>query len=550
MRDISKLSDSKPFFIHPHEEKRIDLSLSKLISLPQTLLQGTVLSECKPVAGATVKVLSLQFNPLFHTQTNANGFYEFRNVLKPGKYKIVATAIGFELSQVIDFTIVNRKCINISIKRDPLAMRGVIYGTIKDQKTHEFLLNAKISLFKINESAPFSTTVSNVKGEYFIPDVPAGQYQLSVEKADYLPSPSILVLVQNHQLVKTDILLIANKASTLGTISGIIANFNPCLKSGFVALYKIKGATETLLQIKTLNSNNYLFTNVVPGSYIVKAGTKQEVFFQKTSYFLFTYNFKKTMMCVKIEGEIFSTTLKENRAVRNNKKKLIILLTTLAVIVVGAIVWNTFFKTTDLSDETADVQNPNSAADQNGTTQINDAQFEQEMKNRLVKRELSEKKIQVSDPRLANVQKAFSVIEQPYEAPVTDPKDLNKVYRMSIDSFTGAAKYTNGIIIDQDGRVTVRPKGVGVDDFQIVPLVRTLVQEVTDLAGKPYSTDNVFEIMKRLTELQKYVERINLIDFSSVLIEINTYIDHDQASFDKAVQLIKEINKIVNFDKA
>lgn len=251
-------------------------------------------------------------------------------------------------------------------------------------------------------------------------------------------------------------------------------------------------------------------------------------------------------MCGKIEARIFSTILKENRAVRTNKKKLIILLTTLAVIVGGAIVWNTFFKTTDLSDETADVQNPNSTTDQNGTTQVNNAQFEREMKNRLVKKELTPKSIPVSDPRLANVLKAFSVIEQPYEAPKSEN---GKELRMSIDSFTGAAKYTNGIVINQDGRMTVRPKGIPVDDFQIVPFVRTLMQEVTDLAGKPYSTDNVFEIMKKLTELQRYVERINLIDFSSLLIEMNTYIDHDQASYDKAVKLIKEINKLVNFDK-
>lgn len=236
---------------------------------------------------------------------------------------------------------------------------------------------------------------------------------------------------------------------------------------------------------------------------------------------------------------------------RTNKKKLIILLTSLlVVIVIGAIVWNVFIKKTNISDETADIQNPTSSTDQNGTTSVNDAQFEREMKNRLVRRELNGKTIQVSDPRLANVQKAFSVIEQPYEAPVTDPKDEKKVYRMSIDSFTGAAKYTNGIVINQNGRVIDRPKGVSVENFQIIPLTRTLVQEVTDIAEKPYSADNAFEIMKRLTELQKYVERINLIDLSSVLIEINTYIDKDQASYEKAVQLIKEINKLVNSDKA
>lgn len=234
---------------------------------------------------------------------------------------------------------------------------------------------------------------------------------------------------------------------------------------------------------------------------------------------------------------------------RTKNKKLIMLVTTLAMITAGIFIWNIFFNKTNLSDDTADVQNPafNDAL-KGGDNQIDDAKFESEMRNRLTKKELKKDPIPVSDPRLANVQKTFSIIEQPYEPPQKD-KD-GKILRMSIDSFTGAAKYTNGVIINQDGRVTARPKGASIDDFQVIPLVRTLVQELTDLTNKPYSKENMYEMMKRITELQKYVERINLIDFSSLLIEINTYIDQDQASYDKAVRFIKEFNKLVNLDKA
>lgn len=281
MRDISKLSASNPFTINPHEEKRIDLSLKKLSPIHHTVLRGIVLSECTPIAGATVEVLSFHFNPLFHTQTNANGMYEFKNILKAGKYKIIATADGYELSPVIEFLMLHNKSINISLRKDPLATKSVVYGTIKDKNTQKLLSNATISLFKINQAVPFATTVSNFNGEYLIPDIVPGQYQLLIERNGYLPSPLTLIPVQNHPFIKTDILLTANKEATLGTISGIIENFIPCINYGFVTLYKIEGNTETLIQIKTLNSKNYLFTNVEPGTYIVKAGTKQEVFFQK-----------------------------------------------------------------------------------------------------------------------------------------------------------------------------------------------------------------------------------------------------------------------------
>lgn len=226
------------------------------------------------------------------------------------------------------------------------------------------------------------------------------------------------------------------------------------------------------------------------------------------------------------------------------------------MIVVGIFVWNIFFNKNYSIIDGTDMQNGASFETQNNTNQkIDDTQFESDMKNRLVKTKIEKESIKVSDPRLANVQEIFSVVEQPYEAPYYDKKK-EIYYYMSIDTFTGAARYTNGIVINRDGKVTNYAKitedgkkHVYIDNYQIIPLVRTLVQELTDLTEEPFSNKgNIFKMMIRITDLQKYIERIDLIDLSSVFIEINTYIDRDQASYEKAVKLIREINSLVNLD--
>ncbi|HBI04341.1 MAG TPA: hypothetical protein DDY49_09985 [Paenibacillaceae bacterium] len=67
------------------------------------------------------------------------------------------------------------------------------------------------------------------------------------------------------------------------------------------------------------------------------------------------------------------------------------------------------------------------------------------------------------------------------------------------------------------------------------------------MTEEPFSNkENIFKMMIRITDLQKQLERIDLIDLSSILIEINTYIDRDQASYEKAIKLIREINSLVN----
>lgn len=238
------------------------------------------------------------------------------------------------------------------------------------------------------------------------------------------------------------------------------------------------------------------------------------------------------------------------------KPKVLMLIITLGMIIVGIIIWNVFFhKEYGIMDQT-NTQNGSFTESQNTSNQrIDDKQFETEMKNRLVKRKITKDPIKVSDPRLANVQEIFSVIEQPYEPPYFD-KQKNVHYYMSIDSFTGAARYTNGIVINTDGRVTNYDKlteggkkYIKIETFQIIPLVRTLVKELTELTDEPFSNkNNLFNMMIRITELQKYLERIDLIELSSVFIEINTYIDRDEASYQKAVNLIREINKLVNLD--
>ncbi|AMA71396.1 MULTISPECIES: hypothetical protein [Aneurinibacillus] len=176
------------------------------------------------------------------------------------------------------------------------------------------------------------------------------------------------------------------------------------------------------------------------------------------------------------------------------------------------------------------------------------SEFEAEMRKSLVYQKVEKPKIPVSDPRLEKIQDTFSIIEQPFEKPAEQPRK-GRPDKMSIDPFTGDAKYTNGIVINREGRATKIPEGASPFRGQIAPIVRVMTEEIAEMTKRPYSTELAFDIMKRTTELQKYMDMLELPEVTGLLIEINTYITNGKGSFDKAAAMIQEINKLVNFDK-
>ncbi|MBN6187356.1 hypothetical protein JQN58_10280 [Aneurinibacillus sp. BA2021] len=176
------------------------------------------------------------------------------------------------------------------------------------------------------------------------------------------------------------------------------------------------------------------------------------------------------------------------------------------------------------------------------------SQFEEEMRKRLVSQKVEKPKIPVSDQRLDKIQEAFSLIEQPFEKPLEKPKK-GQPDKMSIDPLTGDAKYTNGIVINREGRAIKIPEDASPSKGQTLPVVRVMVEDIAEMTKKPYTTQLAYDVMKQVTELQKYMDSLDLIEVTGILVEINTYITEGKDSFDKAAALIQEVDRLVNFDK-
>lgn len=273
MKDITQLHQSKTFSIKPFEEKRIDLALQKLAPPPQTLLYGKVIYGKKAIVGATVEVLSLDFNPLYHTITNFNGVYEVKKILKPGKYKLVASAKGYTISPVMTFQINSKLHIDLEIKKEPLKKGGTLYGIIVDSVTQKPLPKVEISLQSKKDPACYTSVISNQNGQYLISALPPGEYFLRANLLGYQPSMEVIILIDEGQFVKSDLFLTPDPVISLGTISGIVENFHS-YKEAIVALYKIENNNEILVQLKSLTSNFYFFTNIEPGTYMVTIWNK------------------------------------------------------------------------------------------------------------------------------------------------------------------------------------------------------------------------------------------------------------------------------------
>lgn len=179
---------------------------------------------------------------------------------------------------------------------------------------------------------------------------------------------------------------------------------------------------------------------------------------------------------------------------------------------------------------------------------ITPSQFEEEMRKRLVLQRIEKPKIPVSDYRLEKIQETFSLIEQPFEKPLEKPKK-GQPDKMTIDPLTGDAKYTNGIVINREGRATKIPEDTSPSKGQTLPVVRVMIADIAEMTKKPYTTQLAYDVMKQVTELQKYMDSLDLIEVTGILVEVNTYITKGKTSFDKAAKIIQEVDTLVNFDK-
>lgn len=211
INDIYILKASDPFEIEAREEADVNLWLKKVPPCYRTLLTGRVLFKNTPIKNATVLVLNKHNKPLFHTVTNEKGVYEFRNLLKPGEYNVIAKAFGYKTSRTKSIKIkANRvEKLSFTLKKSHVFENGVVYGRIFEAVSRKPIENANISLISLPDGCmAFYKTRSNHCGQYFIYDILPGKYRMVIKKQGYEVSNVKEITISKHDCIELNIDLI------------------------------------------------------------------------------------------------------------------------------------------------------------------------------------------------------------------------------------------------------------------------------------------------------------------------------------------------------
>lgn len=280
-KEIYNLGYTPTFDITGREEITENLDLTVNPAATSGILSGTVTADGTGLSGATVKVYDINDNPVEHTNTGGAGQFTISN-LPVGSYKVTAIKDGYLLPLTIPFTIQENKTttVTIDLTADPEASLNVLYGIIRTTVDETPLENAVVTLY--SNTTPDPTLIisasTNDRGQYIFGLVPAGEYYLTASKLGYYTNETALIDLTSNEFVSSDISLIADPLANTGTISGFIKDLDsgqPIADAG-VALYSIEDSTEAVVDTTRTNvSGKYLFTNVNPGTYLVKS-TKQE----------------------------------------------------------------------------------------------------------------------------------------------------------------------------------------------------------------------------------------------------------------------------------
>jgi 5-hydroxyisourate hydrolase-like protein (transthyretin family) len=274
VKELFILEKSEEFCIVKDEEKDVCLKLKRCCDMQTILVAGRVTSCGKPVANAAVKVFDEKFCPVAHTLTNSDGRYAFIYCLKAGCYKIAATAEGYEMSKVVGLELkeCDEKVVNFELKKEVCEKKGVLYGEITNKSAHCPVEEALIYLFEKDTMCHVAQALSNKYGQYLFINLKPGKYEIRAYKQWFeMPAPHV-VIVEPCCFTKEDIELCPYSCEFKNTVSGVICCDGHPLCGAVVALYQIEKEKECLIQLKTTNEEGlYLFYNLKPGNYVVKA---------------------------------------------------------------------------------------------------------------------------------------------------------------------------------------------------------------------------------------------------------------------------------------
>ncbi|MFA9466103.1 MAG: carboxypeptidase regulatory-like domain-containing protein [Velocimicrobium sp.] len=204
VHDMYVLGESDPFEIKMREEATVNLELKKVTPCYHTSLVGNVCYRNLPIRNATVMVLDENCSPLSSTTTDENGRYRFCSIIKPGKYKVIATAIGYNTSNMkticISKNIVTR--LSFTLKKSWIVANGIVYGKILEAGSKKAIEGANVYLKASKDDCEMIyKTISNHGGQYLIYDIWPNNYKIIIEKKDYMVTEPIELKIEKYNRI-------------------------------------------------------------------------------------------------------------------------------------------------------------------------------------------------------------------------------------------------------------------------------------------------------------------------------------------------------------
>lgn len=211
--NIYVLGESDPFVIKEHEDVKVNLELKNISPCYHTIFTGKVLYMGMPLRNATVMVMDENSNTVSNTITDANGIYKFSNILKPGKYKVIASSTGYDTSNTKTIIINSDEVtkLSFSLKKSAIFANGIVYGRILETESKKPIENAEVYLKSLGNDEIIYKTTSNHNGQYMIYNVLPNNYKILIQKQGYIVIKSkVIEINKSSHRICLDFYLIKN----------------------------------------------------------------------------------------------------------------------------------------------------------------------------------------------------------------------------------------------------------------------------------------------------------------------------------------------------
>lgn len=205
-----------------------------------------------PIAGANVSVLTLGYNT-----TDTDGVCTIGGVPAGIPFVVTASAVGYDppLPQNVVLDADYFEVLFFEL----IAQTGAISGTVRHATTEEPLYLASIS---VTVGDLTMTAYSNSAGNYRIPNVPSGTYNVTATLAGFEPASTPGVVVQNgSETSGVDIYLVEKPTKLYGIVRA----------GTFLVPSVLITVIGTALSTNTSVEGYYEITNITAGTYSISA---------------------------------------------------------------------------------------------------------------------------------------------------------------------------------------------------------------------------------------------------------------------------------------